>query len=63
MNSSRQRISNQATLKEGVKAPPSQYSISLAEFYVKKIILVLVCRFVNDVRQEEKRIANRSNLR
>ena len=46
MNSSRQRISNQATLKEGAKAPPSQYSISLAEFYVKKIILVLVGIFV-----------------
>lgn len=36
MNSSRRGASNQATQKEGAKAPPSQYSISLAEFYVKK---------------------------
>ena len=36
MNSSHPRASNQATRKEGAKAPPSQYSISLAEFYVKK---------------------------
>ena len=42
MNSSPHRASNQATQKEGAKAPPSQCSISLAEFYVKKIILVLV---------------------